>query len=74
MPLVEVKLIEEVFTPEEKRQVISKMTDVLVSIEGEAIRPYTVVLIEDIRSGDWGVGGKGLRTEDVHALTAAGKK
>jgi len=74
MPLVQVKMIEEVFTPEQKRQVISKMTDVLVSIEGEAIRPYTVVLIEEIRSGDWGVGGKGLTTEDVHALTAAGKK
>jgi 4-oxalocrotonate tautomerase len=73
MPLIEVKAIEKVFTPEQKRQIITKLTDALVSIEGEELRPFTVVLIEETRSGDWAFGGKAITTEDVHAM-AAGKK
>jgi 4-oxalocrotonate tautomerase len=73
MPLIQVKLIEEAFTPAQKREIITKLTDAMVSIEGENLRPYTLVTVEDVRSGDWGVGGKTLTTGDVHAL-AAGKK
>ncbi len=72
MPLIEVKLIEEVFTPAQKKEIITKLTDTMVSIEGENLRPFTLVLIEEVHSGDWGVGGKGLTTADVHAV-AAGK-
>jgi 4-oxalocrotonate tautomerase len=67
-----VKMIEQVFTPAEKKELIAKLTNVVVEMEGEAFRPYTVVLLEDVRSGSWGVGGQGLTTEDVKAL--AGKK
>jgi 4-oxalocrotonate tautomerase len=49
---------------------IAKLTDAVVEIEGEPLRPYTVVLLEDVRSGSWGVGGQGLTTEDVKALVA----
>ncbi len=73
MPLIQVKLIEEVFTPTQKKEIISKLTDAMVSIEGENLRPLTLVIIEETRSGDWGVGGKGLTTADVHAL-ANGKR
>lgn len=73
MPLIEVKVIENVFTPEQKSQMITKLTDAMVSIEGENLRPATVVLIEETRSGDWGFGGKAMTTEAVHAM-AAGKR
>jgi 4-oxalocrotonate tautomerase len=73
MPLIQVKLIEEVFTPAQKREIITKLTDAMVAIEGENLRPFTLVTVEDVRSGEWGVGGKTLTTSDVHAL-AAGKK
>jgi 4-oxalocrotonate tautomerase len=72
MPLIEVKMIEQVFTPAQKKELIAKLTNAVVEMEGEALRPYTVVLLEDVRSGSWGVGGQGLTTEDVKAL--AGKK
>jgi 4-oxalocrotonate tautomerase len=72
MPLIEVKMIEQVFTPAQKKELIAKLTNAVVEMEGEALRPYTVVLLEDVRSGSWGVGGQGLTTEDVTAL--AGKK
>lgn len=73
MPLIQVKAIENVFTPAQKKQIITKLTDAMVSIEGENLRPFTVVVIEETRSGDWAVGGRSLTTDDVHAL-AAGKK
>ncbi|HEU5399802.1 MAG TPA: tautomerase family protein [Terriglobales bacterium] len=73
MPLIEVKMIEGVFNAAKKQEIVKKLTDTMVSIEGEALRPYTVVLLEEIRSGDWGIGGKGLTTSEVHAI-AAGQK
>ena len=72
MPLIQVKLIEEVFTPAQKKDIITKLTDAMVSIEGENMRGVTWVIIEDVRSGEWGIGGKALTTGDVRAL-AAGK-
>jgi 4-oxalocrotonate tautomerase len=72
MPLIQVKVIEGVFTPEQKKQMITKLTDAMVTIEGENMRPVTWVVIEDVRSGEWGIGGNALTTEAVQAL-AAGK-
>jgi 4-oxalocrotonate tautomerase len=72
MPLVTVKMIEGVFTPAQKRDMIRKLTDTMVSIEGETMRSVTVVVLEEVKSGDWGIGGSALTTDDVHAL-AAGK-
>jgi len=73
MPFIQVKLIEEVFTPAQKKEIICKLTDAIVAIEGEHIRPVTIVVIDETRSGDWGFGGQPMTTEDVRAL-AAGKK
>ena len=72
MPLVQVKLIEGVFSDAQKQEMIHKLTDAMVSIEGEAMRPVTLVIVEEVKSGDWGIGGKPLTTADVKAL-AAGK-
>lgn len=68
MPMVTVKVIEGVFTTEQKRAMISKITDAMVEVEGESLRPVTWVLVEEVHSGDWGIGGNGLSTADVHAL------
>jgi 4-oxalocrotonate tautomerase len=35
MPLVNVKLIEGVFSQDQKREMIRRMTDVMVGLEGE---------------------------------------
>ena len=70
MPLINVKLIEDVFTPEQKGQIVERLTDAMVSIEGENMRAVTWVLVEEVHSGDWGIGGNPLHTEDVRALAA----
>jgi 4-oxalocrotonate tautomerase len=72
MPFVNVKVIEGVFTPAQKQEMIRKLTDTMVSIEGESMRSVTWVVVEEVKSGDWGIGGNSLTTSDVKAL-AAGK-
>jgi 4-oxalocrotonate tautomerase len=72
MPLIQVKVIEDVFTQTQKREIVRKLTDTMVSIEGENMRPVTWVIVEEVASGDWGIGGSPLSTADVKAL-AAGK-
>lgn len=68
MPIVEIKLIEGVFSEAQKKEMIEKITDTMVSIEGESMRHVTTVIIEEIKSGDWGMGGKAMTTADVKAL------
>ena len=72
MPFVNVKLIKGVFDADQKRAMIEKLTETMVDIEGEAMRPVTWVTIEEVESGDWGIGGKALTTQDVHDLQASG--
>jgi 4-oxalocrotonate tautomerase len=73
MPLIQVKVIEGVFSHEQKREIVQKLTDAMVSVEGENMRPVTWVVIEDVKSGEWAIGGNPLTTADVKNL-AAGKK
>ncbi|UIJ36380.1 4-oxalocrotonate tautomerase family protein [Allobranchiibius sp. GilTou73] len=68
MPLINVKVIEDVFSDEQKAEVIARLTDAMVAIEGEALRPVTWVVVQEVRSGEWGIGGKPLGTADVRAL------
>ena len=70
MPFVNVKVIEGVFSEEQKREMISKLTDTMVEIEGENMRGVTWVVVEEVKSGDWGIAGNALTTADVHALAA----
>lgn len=70
MPFVNVKLIEGVFTSAEKADMITKLTDTMVSIEGEALRGVTWVVLEEVASGDWGIGGTAVSTADVKAMAA----
>lgn len=70
MPLVQVKVIEGVFSDAQKREIVSRITDTMVSIEGEALRPVTWVMVEEVKGGDWAIGGKPLGAADVHALQA----
>lgn len=68
MPLVNVRVIEGVFTPEQKGEMIRRLTETMVEIEGENMRPVTWVIVEEVKSGDWGVGGNGVTAADVRAL------
>jgi 4-oxalocrotonate tautomerase len=68
MPLVNVRLIEGVFNDDEKRQMIEKLTDAMVEIEGENMRGVTWVVIDEVKSGDWGMGGQPVTAEHVRSI------
>ena len=72
MPFIQVHLIEDVFTPKQKNEMIEKLTEAMVSIEGENMRGVTWVTIDEVKSGSWGIGGKPVTTEMVKAI-ASGK-
>ena len=68
MPLANIKVIEGVFTDAEKQQMIEKVTEAMISVEGEPLRDKTVVIVEETKTGDWGVGGRTLTAEQVKQL------
>jgi 4-oxalocrotonate tautomerase len=71
MPFINVKLIEGVFTGDQKQEIVKKLTDTMVSIEGENMRGVTWVVVEEVKSGDWGIGGQPSTTGDVKKLAAS---
>jgi 4-oxalocrotonate tautomerase len=68
MPIVDIHLIEGVFDKNQKQEMIRKVTDAMVDIEGEAMRGVTWVRLYEVASGEWGMGGKGITTGDVKAM------
>jgi 4-oxalocrotonate tautomerase len=72
MPLVDIQLIKGVFTPEQKKRMIEKVTDAMVSVEGEAMRPVTWVRVQEIESGEWAIGGNPLTAADVKKMAGSG--
>ena len=71
MPLVDIQLIRGVFTPDQKKQMIQKVTDAMVTVEGESMRPVTWVRVQEIESGEWAIGGKPLSASDVKAMAGS---
>lgn len=71
MPLVTIDIIKDVFTQRQKLDLIEKVTDAMVAVEGEAMRGVTWVRVQEIEQGDWGIGGKTLTAADIHAMAGA---
>jgi 4-oxalocrotonate tautomerase len=70
MPLIQVKVLAGVFTTAEKQEIIERLTDALVEVQGENLRPHTWCVIEEIPSGAWGVGGRYQTADDIRALAS----
>lgn len=73
MPLVTIDVIKDVFTTDQKKAMIDKVTDAMLAVEGEAMRPVTWVKINEIAQGDWAIGGQRLNAAAVHAMSAGRK-
>ena len=68
MPLVTIDVIKDVFSPEQKQQIIEKVTEAMVEVEGERMRQVTWVRISEFEGGDWAIGGQRLGSADVRAM------
>jgi 4-oxalocrotonate tautomerase len=73
MPFVEIHVIKDVFSKTQKQDMIKKVTDALVSVEGDYMRPVTWVVVKEVESGEWGIGGRPVTVEDIKAMAAGGK-
>jgi len=72
MLLVTIDVLKNVLTPDQKEQLIGKVTSAMVDVEGKNMLPVTWVRINEFESGDWAIGGRRLSATDVHAM-AKGK-
>jgi 4-oxalocrotonate tautomerase len=70
MPLVDIQLIKGVFTTDQKAAMLKKVTEAMVSVEGEVLRSVTWVRVQEIESGEWAIGGNPLTAADVTAMMA----
>jgi phenylpyruvate tautomerase PptA (4-oxalocrotonate tautomerase family) len=53
MPLIQVKMIKETFTPTEKKEIATQLDDAMVSIKEENMLATTRVDIENILLDGW---------------------
>jgi len=59
MPFVNIKLVEGVFSEEQKHEMAAAITEVMVRFEGsEAFREVVWVLIEELHHDGWHIGGR----------------
>ena len=70
MPLVDIQVIEGVFDDSQKQELIRNVTDAMVSVEGENMRGVTWVRVQEVKSGQWAIGGEALTAAAVHKLAA----
>jgi 4-oxalocrotonate tautomerase len=70
MPIVTIDVIRDVFTPEQKQEIIGKVTEAMIGIEGEKMRDLTWVRINEFDRGNWAFGGKTLSASDIRTLRA----
>lgn len=71
MPLVDINVVEGVFSQDAKKALIQKVTDAVVSVEGEKMRGVTWVRILEVKSSQWAIGGQPLTSEAIRAMAAA---
>jgi 4-oxalocrotonate tautomerase len=75
MPLVNIRVPEGSLSQEKKERMIELVTDAVVEAEGygDAVRPITWVIIDEVKDGSWGAAGNAVRLEDLAKLVKAGK-
>jgi len=68
MPLCTIKMFEGELTESQSVDLIHRVTEAIIPFVGEKLRGNTWVLIEEIASGAWGIGGKSFGLKDVRAM------
>lgn len=71
MPLVQIKGVGGYPSLEQKQNMIRRVTDAVLAVEGEGLRSVTWVTIEDVEPGAWGVGGHPVTADDLRAMANA---
>ena len=70
MPLITVKVFEDELTQQQIADIIHGITEAVIPFVGERLREATWVLVEDVKSGAWGIGGKPFGLPELRAIQA----
>lgn len=70
MPYIEVNVFENELSQSQKEALISKITTAVTDTTSEKLSGVTWVVIKEVASGSWGVGGNALGLEDIKNLIA----
>jgi 4-oxalocrotonate tautomerase len=57
MPFANFKVPAGTLTPEQKQVLVDRTTDLYAEVYGERARQNTMVLVEEVADGGWGIGG-----------------
>ncbi len=72
MALVTIDIVKGVFSQDQKKEMIEKVTEAMISVEGEAMRQVTWVRLNEVEN--WAVGGLLLNADIVHSQMSGGLK
>jgi len=70
MPLITVKVFEGELTQQQTVDIIHGITEAVIPFVGAQLREATWVLVEEIKSGAWGIGGKPFGLPELRAIQA----
>lgn len=65
MPIISVKVIENLLSDGQKEELVTRLTDGMAAVVGDNLREATWVLIDEVKSGNVGIGGQKITTEAV---------
>jgi 4-oxalocrotonate tautomerase len=71
MPLIQIHVFKDELDQEQSKEIISKVTNVITEVTSEKLRDVTWVMIKEVESGHWGVGGNALGLDDVKKIIAS---
>jgi 4-oxalocrotonate tautomerase len=76
MPLVNIRVPEGSLSQKKKERMIQLVTDAVVEAEGfgDAVRPITWVIIDEVKDGSWGAAGRAVHLEDLSKLVGRGQE
>jgi 4-oxalocrotonate tautomerase len=68
MPIITIKVFEGELTGGQAAELIDDVTEAVIPFVGEAVRPNVWVLVEEVKSGSWGIGGKAFGLPDLRQI------
>ena len=70
MPFISIKVFEKELSAAQTASMIHDVTEAVIPYVGEGLRDSTWIVVEEVGSGAWGIGGKAFRLDDVRGVQA----
>ena len=68
MPLITIKVFESELTKDQAAEMIQDITEAVIPYVGGGLRSNTWVLVEEVKSGSCGIGGRALGLPDLRQI------